>query len=244
MIDGGVFVTGTDTEVGKTLVSCAMLTALARAGHCAFALKPVAAGAMQVDGHWRNDDALALMAHAGQTLAYDEVNPCLLQAPVAPHIAADWEGRSLTLASLLAHCKAQALKRSGLMLVEGAGGWRVPLNAGENLSDLAIALALPVVLVVPIRLGCLNHALLTAEAIRRDGLRLAGWVANMVRPEYAPGAALIETLNQSLGAPCLGRLPWLELSAAQGSGTSAAVLADHLELPGLLKAFGAMQKQS
>lgn len=244
MIDGGLFVTGTDTEVGKTLVSCAMLSALAGAGHSAFALKPVAAGAMLVEGVWRNDDALALMAHASQPLEYAEVNPCLLQAPVAPHVAAEWEGLSLTLAPLLQHCRAQAERRSGLMLVEGAGGWRVPLNERENLSDLAVGLGLPVLLVVPIRLGCLNHAVLTAEAIRADGLELAGWVANMTRSDYAPTEALIKTLNQSLAAPCLGRLPWREEAASQGAGTQAAFLAPELSVPGLLSAFGTMRKQS
>lgn len=244
MIEGGLFITGTDTEVGKTVVSCALLTALAGAGHSAFALKPVAAGAESVDGLWRNDDALALMAHASQPLGYDEVNPCLLRAPVAPHIAAEWEGCSLGLAPLLQHCRAQATRRSGLMLVEGAGGWRVPLNEHENLSDLAIGLGFPVLLVVPIRLGCLNHAMLTAEAIRRDGLVLAGWVANMVRADYAPTEALIKTLNQSLAASCLGRLPWQDGFAPQGAGTLAASLAGQVELPGLLSAFGPMQKQS
>lgn len=244
MIDGGLFITGTDTEVGKTVVSCAVLTALAQAGHSAFALKPVAAGAVEVDGVWRNDDALALMAHASQPLAYEEVNPCLLRAPVAPHIAAEWEDLPLALAPLLQHCRTQALHRSGLMLVEGAGGWRVPLNEHENLSDLAIALGLPVLMVVPIRLGCLNHAVLTAEAIRHDGLPLAGWIANMVRPEYAPTEGLIKTLNQSLGTPCLGRLPWRDAFAPQGEGTLAASLAHQVDLKGLLSAFGPMQKQS
>lgn len=244
MIDGGLFITGTDTEVGKTVVSCALLTALAQAGHAAFALKPVAAGAMEIEGAWRNDDALALMAHASQPLAYEDVNPCLLRAPVAPHIAAEWEGCPLALAPLLQHCREQARHRTGLMLVEGAGGWRVPLNERENLSDLAISLGLPVLLVVPIRLGCLNHAMLTAEAIRHDGLPLAGWVANMVREDYAPSEALITTLNQSLGVPCLGRLPWMDRFAPQGEGTLAASLAGRVDLAGVLSAFGAMRKQS
>lgn len=234
-----MFITGTDTDVGKTWVSCAILDALAAAGHAAFALKPIAAGARNVQGEWRNEDALALMRHASVSLAYEAVNPCVLQAAVAPHVAAEWEGKTLALAPLVQHCRTQLQAQHGYALVEGAGGWRVPLNARESLADLAIQLGLPVVLVVPIRLGCLNHALLTAEAIRHDGLLLAGWVANMVRADYAPSDALIQSLEQELAAPCLGRFPWYDADRANAPDPASV-----LDLPVLLNAFGAMRKQS
>lgn len=243
MIDGGLFITGTDTEVGKTWVSCALLDALHHAGVSAFGLKPVAAGAQRIDGALRNDDAQALMLHSSPTIAYEAVNPVLLQGAVAPHIAAHWEQRELSLAELADHCRHQLQARTGIALVEGAGGWRVPLNARECLSDLAIALALPVVMVVPIRLGCLNHAMLTAEAIARDGLPLVGWVANMVRSEYVPSDMLIETLAQRLGAPCLAQIPLYSGDYSPSLSNLPSPSVPYVDLPGLLAAAGAMRNQ-
>lgn len=245
MIKGGVFITGTDTEVGKTWVSCAMLSALKTAGYPAFGVKPVAAGAQQIQGEWRNEDALALQQYSDPGIAYELVNPCLLHAAVAPHIAAEWEHTPISLAGLEGHCRSLLSERDGFALVEGAGGWRVPLNDQELLSDLAIALGLPVVMVVPIRLGCLNHALLTAEAIRRDGLRLGGWVANLVRSDYRPSDALLASLMQRLEAPCLGTLFCLESTVGvTPTEAEAAILAAQLDVPRLLRAFGPMKKQS
>lgn len=254
MVEGALFVTGTDTEVGKTLVSCAVLQALADAGQQAFALKPVAAGAEQVEGRWCNEDALALQHYANQRLEYTSINPCLLRAPIAPHLAAALEGQCIDLSLLSVHCAQLLNGQTGFALIEGAGGWRVPLNEQDNLSDLAIRLHLPVLLVVPIRLGCLNHALLTAEAIRQDGLLLAGWVANQISEDYLPSAALIDSLAQRLQAPCLGKIPRFKPSAstfnAEGNHLHShqplahlphdwvVQAAGHLNFPLLLKAFG------
>ncbi|CBL43996.1 Copyrinic acid a,c-diamide synthase:dethiobiotin synthetase [gamma proteobacterium HdN1] len=193
-------------------MSCTVLDAVRALGISAFGLKPVAAGGEVVDGKLCNEDALALMRHSFPVPAYDEVNPCLLASPIAPHIAAREEGRTLAVEPLLRHCRDQLAARDGFALVEGAGGWRVPLNERECLSDLAIALRLPVLLVVPIQLGCLNHTLLTAEAIRRDGLTIAGWVANKVSPVYSPSEQNILTLEDRLGLPCLARFPLLSAS--------------------------------
>lgn len=236
MVEGALFVTGTDTEVGKTWVSCAILDALAAGGHSAFGLKPVAAGAQWQQGAWCNDDALALLQRSTPPIDYVSVNPCLLQTPVAPHIAAQWENYPIRLETLVDHCRGQLQRRQGFALIEGAGGWRVPLNEREHLSDLAVQLALPVLMVVPIRLGCINHALLTAEAIRHDGLVLAGWVANMIRQEEGSAPAIIESLEQRLASPCLGKLPWLV------SGDRPD-LSHRFDLPGLLAALAAMKKQ-
>ena len=175
------FITGTDTEVGKTAISCALLAAAAARGLRTAAVKPVAAGC---DSDGRNEDALQLLAVMTEQLDYEQVNPVALAEPIAPHIAAEREGRRLQAGRLAGLCRGVMLGGAELVLVEGAGGWRVPLGPRETLADLAVQLQAEVVLVVGMRLGCINHALLTAEAVQRDGLRLAGWVANQlgIRP--------------------------------------------------------------
>lgn len=202
------FVTGTDTEVGKTHVSCALLRQAAARGWRSLALKPVAAGAEPSDSGWVNEDAVRLMAHASVALPYEAVNPVLLRRPIAPHLAAEAEGVSLTVDALAAHCREVLQTPHDLGLVEGAGGWLVPLNARETLADLAVALGFPVLLVVGLRLGCLNHALLTVAAIRASGLPLAGWIGNPCSDQ--PMAALegnLATLQEWIPAPLLGVLP-------------------------------------
>jgi dethiobiotin synthetase len=217
------FVTGTDTHAGKTFVSCALLTAARQRGLSALGLKPLAAGAdtLTTAGP-RNGDALALQAASSQPLAYETINPVLLQAACAPHIAAQLEKRQLSLSRLEGFCRAGLSERADFTLIEGAGGWQVPINAHESLADLATALKLPVILVVAMRLGCLNHALLTAESIARSGLTLAGWVANDVGDAMPYRSLNIDTLNARLGAPCLGDL----------SHCTPALAAEHLA-PGL-----------
>ncbi|MDO9293392.1 MAG: dethiobiotin synthase [Hydrogenophaga sp.] len=203
----GCFVTGTDTGVGKTLVSAALLHALARHHARVVGMKPVAAGLVQQGGAWVAEDALAL--RAASTVAVPSVldNPVMLPEPLSPHLSAARAGRRVGVAELVAaHRGLRSL--ADVVLVEGSGGWRVPLNEDETLADLAVALALPVVLVVGLRLGCLNHALLTAEAIRADGLHLAGWVANTVDTAMACRDENIQTLRQRLRAPLLGVVPW------------------------------------
>ncbi|KAF0808273.1 dethiobiotin synthase [Alcanivorax sp. S71-1-4] len=201
-LTGKYFLTGTDTEVGKTWVSCRLLEQARDAGLSALGLKPVAAGAEQYDGQWQNDDARQLMAASSVPLPYEQVNPVLLREPMAPHLAARHEQRMLSVSRIAGYVRGVMMQKQDLLLVEGAGGWRVPLNDRETLAELAVALRLPVILVVGMRLGCLNHALLTAEAIQRDGLRLAGWVANVMPGDAMAGLEEnIATLEHWLPAP-------------------------------------------
>ena len=199
------FVTGTDTGVGKTFVTSLLLRAIAAHGHTTLGLKPVASGCDLTADGLRNEDALALMAASTVKLPYAQVNPFAFAAPLAPHIAAAQEGKRLRVqqvAGLVRGALTQA--RANVALVEGAGGWRVPLNDTETLADVARDLELPVILVVGVRLGCINHALLTAEAIMRDGLRVAGWVANTIDPAVAVRDEQVATLRGRLAAPLLG----------------------------------------
>lgn len=176
---GRFFVTGTDTEIGKTWVSCQLLRQAAARDASCYGLKPVAAGCVATPDGWRNDDALALMQASTLALPYEQINPVALQTPIAPHLAAQDERRRISvdrLAGLLRGAFHQ--HPADLILVEGAGGWRVPLNDRESWRDLVCDLDLPVILVVGMKLGCINHALLSAESIMRDGAKLVGWVAN------------------------------------------------------------------
>ncbi len=203
----GLFVTGTDTGVGKTLVACALIHALCKRGVKVVPMKPIAAGASEHAGRLANDDTVALLQSAGLDASWAEkVTPVLLREPMAPHIAAEREGRTLALAFL-----GPALERlaavGDFILVEGVGGFRVPLAARLDTVDLARAVGFPVVLVVGLRLGCLNHALLTAQAIEAAGLTLAGWVANAIDPDMAARDENIAALEARLGAPLLGRIP-------------------------------------
>lgn len=203
------FVTGTDTEIGKTLVSCLLLSAAAARGLSTLGMKPLAAGGEQAPDGLRNEDALQLMAASTRQLPYAQVNPVCLPAPMSPHLAARLAGRRVTAERLVGFCQGVLLQRADFTVIEGAGGWRVPINAREYLSDVARALQLPVLLVAGLRLGCLNHTLLTAEAIARDGLLLGGWVANLVDPDMARQDDNIATLSEALGMPPLGVVPRL-----------------------------------
>ena len=200
------FVTGTDTEVGKTAVSCALLVSAARAGQRTAAVKPVAAGC---DDQGQNEDALQLMAAMTEDLDYQQVNPVALDAAIAPHIAAELEGRRLQASRLAGMCRGVMSGGADFVLIEGAGGWRVPINSRETLADLARELQVGVILVVGMRLGCINHALLTAEAIQRDGLILAGWVANQPGSIMNRHTENLDTLCELLPAPLLGEIPAL-----------------------------------
>lgn len=202
------FVTGTDTNVGKTLIAAGLLIAAKKKGLTTAALKPVAAGCEKTAVGLRNDDALLLQSVVTQQLDYDQINPYALEAAIAPHIAAQQEKRSLSVDRLSGFCRG-VLSSANFTLMEGAGGWRVPINARETLADLAKNLQLPVILVVGVRLGCINHALLTFEAIVRDGLPVAGWIANCIDAEMPALQENIESLRARLAAPCLGVVPFL-----------------------------------
>lgn len=209
------FITGTCTEVGKTLVSAALLYALAAHGKKTLALKPLAAGAHVHESGLRNEDALTLQRYQSTALSYQQVNPVLLEQPIAPHIAAQHENRRITISQLAGYCRGALMQSADVALIEGAGGWRVPVNRSENLSALPRELGCDVILVVGMRLGCLSQALLTAEAIARDGLRLKGWVANTICPDMMFVGENIQALRERLPAPLLGTLPRLDNPAPE-----------------------------
>ncbi|MCG2585171.1 dethiobiotin synthase [Massilia sp. TS11] len=219
------FVTGTDTEIGKTLVSTAILHQLAQLGVRACGMKPVAAGAELIDGVWHNEDVDAIIAASSLHLPRHLITPYLLQRPMAPHIAAELEGVVIDPVTILA-AAAEVQAAADALVVEGVGGFRVPLTGAFDTADLAKELNLPVVLVVGLRLGCLSHALLTYEAITARGLTVAGWVANQVDPAMPCTDENIEALLERLPAPLLGHIPRL-------SEPSAAAAARHLQLGAL-----------
>lgn len=207
-MERGFFVSGTDTGVGKTLVACALLRAFGRHGRRTIGMKPVAAGATEAAGQWGNDDVAALVAAANVQARRESVNPYLLKLAVAPHIAAAEEGVVISLSAIGRSFRALQ-QIADVVVVEGVGGFRVPLTDHEDSTDLAMQLGLPVILVVGMRLGCLNHALLTAEAIAGRGLELAGWVANSIDPRMSKLRENIATLRTRIAAPLLGEVPFL-----------------------------------
>lgn len=209
------FITGTDTDAGKTTISAGLLCAAKQQRRSTLAMKPVASGCeLTIDG-LRNSDALALIAQSSVQLPYSQVNPYAFVPAIAPHIAAQEAGIELCVSDLYRAARVVLQKRADFTLIEGAGGWRVPISSAEFLSDFAIALKLPVILVVGMKLGCINHALLTAQAIINDGLELAGWVVNVVDPNCARLDENIATLQQHMPAPCLAEVPHLTKASAE-----------------------------
>ena len=201
-----LYVTGTDTGVGKTVASAALLHRLRSAGRSAVGMKPVASGCERTAEGWRNDDALRLQAASDPRPAYDDINPYALEMATAPQLAARAMGVGVELAPLLdAHARLTA--QCEVVVVEGVGGWAAPLGDGLDQYELPRALALPVVLVVGLRLGCLSHARLTARAIAADGLEFIGWIGSSVDPDFAERDDYVELLRDALPAPCLGVLP-------------------------------------
>lgn len=203
----GFFVTGTDTGIGKTRVTAGLLKAFASTRGKTVGMKPVASGASVTREGLRNDDALALQAAASEQRLYALVNPYCFAPPVAPHLAAMDAGVEINLETIVA-AYGELCTGADTVLVEGVGGWQLPLSPTLELPDLVRELDLPVILVVGMRLGCINHALLTARAIQADGLELAGWVANAIDPAYERPEANIATLEAELHAPLLARLPY------------------------------------
>lgn len=201
----GCFVTGTDTDIGKTLVVCALLHACRRLGLAAVGMKPVAAGTVLRDGREVNDDVERILAASGIRADRGLVNPYGFSQPIAPHIAAADEHISIDPDRIL-DCYRELAEQADVAIVEGVGGFRVPLRDHFDTADLARRLGLPVILVVGLRLGCINHALLAAEAIRARGLDLAGWVANQIDPAMHRVEENIAALDALLDAPRLGYL--------------------------------------
>jgi dethiobiotin synthetase len=198
------YITGTDTEIGKTHVSCALLARAAIQELRAAALKPIAAG---VDANGHNEDVLRLMAAANVALPEPTINPWRLAEPLSPHIAARRAGVEITTPPIIESFHA-ACEQTDLLLVEGVGGLYAPLSDILNQPDLIRELDIPVILVVGLRLGCLNHALLTTAALAQEGCVLAGWVGNLIDPSFQAQADNIDTLRQRISAPCLGILPF------------------------------------
>jgi dethiobiotin synthetase len=201
-MSGGLFITGTDTEVGKTVIARLIVRSLVANGVRVAVMKPVAAGSIETDAGPRNEDALGLIADSNVVMPYATVNPYCLAAPIAPHLAARDAGLSIELGYLKQQFGTLAAA-ADCVIVEGAGGWFAPLNDQQFIADLAATLDLPVLLVVGLRLGCLNHALLTAAAIRQRGLQFAGWIANRIDPGFARVPDNLATLEAHLGLPPL-----------------------------------------
>ncbi len=218
-----LYVTGTDTGAGKTVASTTLLHALRGQGLRAVGMKPVASGCTREADGWRNEDALALLAASEPRPAYADLNPFALPEPLAPELAARDAGVVVSLPPLLA-AHARLAAQADAVVVEGVGGWMAPLAHGLMQADLVRALDVPVVLVVGLRLGCLNHAFLTARAISADGARLAGWIASEVDPGMARMDDNMALLAAGLPAPCWGRLP-------HQAGADPARLSGCLALP-------------
>jgi dethiobiotin synthetase len=217
----GYFITGTDTGVGKTLVAVALTRALVARGLRTAVMKPVAAGALLTPVGPRNDDALELSDASNVDAPYEDVNPWLLATPASPHLAARADGVSIDVGTVVAAYRRLA-SRADVVLVEGAGGWLAPISATATMADIAESLALPIILVVGLRLGCLNHALLTRDAIRARGLHFGGWIANRLGVGMPLGAANIDTLASRFAAPPLAVVP----SLADPKSASADVVPD------------------
>ena len=198
------FVTGTDTEVGKTFSTCALLLAMRRQGCRAIGMKPVAAG---TDAEGRNDDVERLIAASGLSAPPRElINPYLFKPPIAPHIAAAEAGEIIDIGRIV-DTFGQLRGMADAVLVEGVGGFCVPLDSHSDTADLAEKLGLPVILVVGMRLGCINHALLTSQAIAARGLKLAGWIANRIDPAMSRFEENLAALRARIDAPLLGIIP-------------------------------------
>jgi dethiobiotin synthetase len=206
----GWFITGTDTGVGKTRIACLLLEALAREGRRAVGMKPVASGCRETVAGLRSEDAERLLAASGVAVDYAEVNPYAFAPAMAPHLAAHESGVEIRNEKILESFQ-RLRQKAPWLVVEGVGGWMVPLGERLTMADVARAMRLPAILVVGLRLGCLNHALLTAAAIQREGVPLAGWIANQIDPAMTHVDQNIAALNESIAAPLLARFPYRSL---------------------------------
>jgi dethiobiotin synthetase len=205
----GYFISGTDTETGKTLITLGLMVALKNAGMKVGGMKPVASGCSRTKEGLRNEDAIQIQSFSDANKSYDLVNPYAFEPAVAPHIAACEAGVAIDLEKIK-NCYKQISKSMDVVVVEGAGGWKVPMGNNQSLPDLVSVLGLPVVMVVGLKLGCINHAILTSEAIENDGQQLKGWVANEVEPHYFTSGATVDYLSSNISAPLLGRIPFMK----------------------------------
>ncbi|WP_394174469.1 dethiobiotin synthase [Thalassotalea litorea] len=204
-----IFITATDTDAGKTYVSDKLIRLLVKNNRTVAAFKPISAGCCWRDGEWQNEDALCLKAaaNAGQTLS--QINPIAFEPPIAPHIAAAQQGVCLSVATVAKNFHDLTPHNADICIVEGAGGWRLPLNDSEFLSEFVVQERMPVILVVGMKLGCLNHAILTYQTLMNDGVKVIGWVANQAQPEKMSNhAENVAFLKAAINAPCLGELAY------------------------------------
>jgi dethiobiotin synthetase len=209
----GVFITGTDTGVGKTVIACGLVRGLRALGYRVAVMKPVASGSQRTAEGLRNDDALALIAAAGTALPYARVNPYCFEPAISPHIAAEDVNIELDSSAIQREYEALATDAEWVV-VEGAGGWLAPVSGSRSMADLAAALAVPVLLVVGLKLGCLNHAQLTRSSIAARGASFAGWIASAVDPAMSRLAENLATLERLLEEPPLGVVPYAPAEAA------------------------------
>lgn len=209
MIEKGVFITGTDTGVGKTWFTVTLMEALKKQGHQTAGMKPVACGASYINGQLMHDDAALIMQHCSQPTDYELINPVVFELPVAPNIAANCTNKTVTLEQVVASYHQLAASNE-IVVVEGVGGWRVPISNKISTVDLVRELSLPVILVVGVRLGCINHALLSAEVIRADGMNLCGWVSNQLENGNPYKRETIATLKERLACPHIADIPYTE----------------------------------
>lgn len=205
----GYFITGTDTDVGKTTVSLSLMDYFDSRGQKTACMKPVSAGCYSTVDGLRNDDAVKLQAASSLELPYEWINPYAFEPPIAPHIAAQQMGIDIDKQNIKSYYKKIAA-RADTVIIEGAGGWLVPISNTESMADIAIALQTPVILVVGLRLGCLNHALLTAASIKDSGLKFVGWIANYLDPDMLNQQDNIDSLQQRISVPLLGSVAYTE----------------------------------
>lgn len=201
------FITGTDTEIGKTWCTLALIQHFKNQGLQVAGMKPIAAGCYRSEAGLRNDDAEQILELSGLEVPYEWVNPYAFEPPIAPHLAAAQANKIINISNICNYYQ-QLAAQAEVVIIEGIGGWRVPINAEQSLKDIVLALKVPVILVVGLRLGCINHALLTAETIIRDGCSLAGWIANPIDPHFAAQGS-IDALSERLEVLCLAQMPYL-----------------------------------
>jgi len=222
----GFFVTGTDTEVGKTLVSSGIIRLFADAGQKVVGMKPIASGSVQTEEGLRNEDAENLIAQSNCELPYEMVNPYCFEPPIAPHIAARRVDQRIEVEKIISAYN-ELRDAADVVIVEGVGGWMVPIDGRQTMADVAVEMNLPVIMVVGVRLGCINHALLTYESIKASGLEFKGWVANIIDPNVSMVPEILDAIQIKMHEPLLGLIPPMKnVDASQVSQCLAKDLVD------------------